>query len=974
MAETSDLLLQGIQAARAGEDEKARKLLIQVVHADADNAHAWLWLSRVVADKQQRLDCLRQVLRVEPHNQSAQESLAELTGQKSPTQAMPAPAPTGKPTSAPAKGVVEDDLLAGVAMAFGPEDDDGFGGFSDADDDFGARLLDVAPPKTAAPAARPAPPASAASTARPRLITRPPEPLKLPDAPPTARLPEEELLVSSRPEEEEKKKGGFKSLFSRRKRKAEAAADAELQLTLPEEAPAEEPAEAPARRRFKLIETRALFGLLGLPVILGLLAYIFVWQPPDITLPEVAVVQEPTIGPECRAIDFTGFTPVTETAQSGGRLAFNTIFLSGQTYHIAGTLTVPQGRGLLIEPGARLLFAEGAALEVHGGLYVCGLARRPVILSAARETPGAWAGVRLRHPTADTVLSYVNIAYAGDRALYLEGRPPALVNVTITESRLFPISVDGNALPTFNKVEIGNNPVKGIEVRPGTLTAAQSIWPADFVYVVTGPLRVADTATLDIAPGAVVKFWQTGSGQPPGLWVEGLLKAERVTFTSLHDVRAEAGGVTYLEARDAQPGDWAGLTFSGSSERSYLRQSFVAYAGQRQAAITLRASSPEVISVTVTSGASYPMSVDMDSFPTLRNLAFVNNTPGNALEVRGGVISGRETRKWEYITAPEGQVVRVVRGVIVVGPEATLTIDAGMVIKFEARGKLVVQGTLNAVGGGTAASKIVFTSLRDDAHGGATGRGSSPQDVLTWGGIVLDGADKNTLLQNCTLRYAPLWVLDGAPRINNIDIVNSERAALTITPNATPELRAVNLAGNAFNGMAVLGGVITQDHVWPLLGEREAQVVRILHDNVTVAEGVTLRIAAGTVVKAGGGGRLTVLGGLRAPGEVHLPIIFTSLKDSEVGGVTMRGLTEALAGDWYGLILGPQADARLSHTNIHYARYGLTLRDGVIPSIPEGRLVISLGQRALWCNARSVLPEALMIVNNQVNDVRCPTQ
>ncbi len=996
MADTSDLLLQGIQAARAGDNAKARKLLIQVVHVDSDNAWAWLWLSKVVDDDQKRKDCLRQVLRIEPDNQSAREAMAELTGQKPPAPvvepepdwgfdfgAEPDPAPQPAPVQKPSGQPVEDDLLDGVSMFFAEDEEEAeeTGGFALPDDDFRSNFFGDDDEEEDAPEPAPAPRPASVSR-RPRLITLPtePPPAAREAAPSSAASLEAELLAPASADEE--KRGVLKralalpgKLLKRRKRKAPE--DTEPEAAPPKAAsPMAEMIDEtppPTRRRFKLLETRALFGVLGLPVILGLLAYYFVVLQPGTPVPTEGGL-EITIGPECRDFDFSRFVPETATENLGGALAADTIFSANQTYRVAQTLVVPEGRGLLIEPGARVLFAEGAALDVRGGLYVCGAARRIVTLSAANETPGGWEGLRLRNPAGDTLISHAEIAYAGNRALRLEGRPPRLAHVTIRDSRLFPISVDGNALPVLERVDVARNPFKGIEVRGGTLTAEQIAWPADFVYIVTGPLRVADTATLEIAPGAVVKFWQPGEGQIPGLRVEGLLKAAGVSFTSAYDSRETVGGVTYLEAWDPQPGDWGGITFAGSSERSYLRESLVAYAGNRQPAITVQNSAPEVMTVTVAHGASYPMRVDIDAFPTLHNLLFVDNVPGDALEMRGGIISGRETRTWEYITAPGGQVTRVVRGVIVVDDEATLSIAAGVVLKFEPQGKLVVQGTLNAVGGGTAASKIVFTSLYDDRHGGATVQGTSPRDTRAWGGVVLDGLDRASVLQNSIVRYAPLWILDGAPRVNTLDVQESDRAAIYITPNATPEMRGLNLTDNARNGMVVLGGDIAQDHVWPLLGERESQVVRILQDNVTVVEGVTLRLGAGVVVKGSPGSRLTVLGGLRAPGEVHLPVIFTSLRDGSVGGATTRGLTEALPGDWYGLILGPQADARLSHTSIYYARYGLTLRDGAMPTVPDGRLVISQGEHALWCDARAVIPEAFLIEGNRVNETRCPAQ
>ena len=74
----STLLREGINAVKAGELDKARTLLMQVVEQDEANEPAWLWLSGVVETDEDRRICLENVLALNPNNSAAQRGLAKL--------------------------------------------------------------------------------------------------------------------------------------------------------------------------------------------------------------------------------------------------------------------------------------------------------------------------------------------------------------------------------------------------------------------------------------------------------------------------------------------------------------------------------------------------------------------------------------------------------------------------------------------------------------------------------------------------------------------------------------------------------------------------------------------------------------------------------------------------------------------------------------------------------------------------------
>ena len=75
MPDTSDLLQQGIALAKAGHHEQARIILLQVIELDERNESAWLWLSGVVDNDDDKAVALENVLVINPSNEWAKRGL-----------------------------------------------------------------------------------------------------------------------------------------------------------------------------------------------------------------------------------------------------------------------------------------------------------------------------------------------------------------------------------------------------------------------------------------------------------------------------------------------------------------------------------------------------------------------------------------------------------------------------------------------------------------------------------------------------------------------------------------------------------------------------------------------------------------------------------------------------------------------------------------------------------------------------------
>ena len=110
MINRHSLLALGIEAAKAGDNARARRLLSHVIRHNPDSVEAWLWLSSTFDTPQSRAFCLEKVLSIDPGNRLAQRGLAVLAATPARLSLTPAQAEIAPP---PAKeGVAKVPLPA----------------------------------------------------------------------------------------------------------------------------------------------------------------------------------------------------------------------------------------------------------------------------------------------------------------------------------------------------------------------------------------------------------------------------------------------------------------------------------------------------------------------------------------------------------------------------------------------------------------------------------------------------------------------------------------------------------------------------------------------------------------------------------------------------------------------------------------------------------------------------------------------
>ncbi|HOT93086.1 MAG TPA: hypothetical protein PLJ78_15355 [Anaerolineae bacterium] len=993
-----------IMNIRLGARDAARRSLLQLVRQDPNDELAWLWLAQTLDDPKRQMDCLRQVLRINPNNPDA------LTGIEALRAGWPLPEPqSGGPVlveEPEASDLFPQEMISGWGAMFEepaapppktspfldeltplptmsplregtPPVEELLSPTPFARAEETSPVAPVAPleelltPMTGARAAKTPP--STGELASPSAVT------DVEEMPPVEAMPATQTGAAAESFLQRARRTRFQGLTP-------SAAPVAPEVTTTSQPPSAPPSaeavseatvepRAPASvRKFRLFDGRVFFSILGLlelPLLIALAVLLLRGE--GSSLPFLGALKAPQAEhPALRACRNLSLAEFTRVETLGGTLTADTIFTGTQVV-ITKTIVVPEEYRLLIYPGATLVFSTGTTIEVYGTLYACGNEVAPVVFTAWDQQPGGWEGIRLYNPNTASILSHTRIEYAGERALYLFNNAPILSNVTVADSALFALSFDGSIpLDLSQNVNFADNPVNGIEVRAGTLRTPNIVWPAsNIAYVVTGPLWVDEEVTLDIKTGAIVKFWARSKGQPPGIWVRGLLKANGVHFTSIHDSRPEVGGVTYREAIDPQPGDWGSITFYESSQKSYLRDVTIRYGGRATAAVLIRGSSPELTQVTIADSAGYPLGADANASPVFNTLTLTGNRGADALEITGMTLTGEGEWTWNKLGG-DTPIVRVVRDTVTVGPQAKLTIQPGVVVKFTETGKLVVRGVLSAIGGNGPADKIVFTSVHDDEYGGDTDGITTPQDRRAWGGIMLEGVDGTTDIQNVLVRHAPITLVDAAPRLYNVQLYATSGAGLRMTPGSSPNLRVLQFEGSGLKGIAVLTGTIETDQTWARLGGPTDQVVRVLEGEVIVKPGAVLSIDVGTVIKAAPAGKLTVLGHLRATGRSDQMVVFTSLNDDLMGNTNNRMLNPGPT-DWPGIDIGPEANALMENVGIYYAQVGLTLRGKAMPETGKGPIHIAHSHQPLACTTKMQIPSVFLLEDNEVAVTRCPT-
>lgn len=99
------------------------------------------------------------------------------------------------------------------------------------------------------------------------------------------------------------------------------------------------------------------------------------------------------------------------SAVISGTLTENTVLdAASSPWHVTGTITIPEGITLTIEPGTVLFFYSSAGITVHGQILADG-SEQDHIAMIPKPGNSRWQGLRFEDTLAENVLSYVDMDY-----------------------------------------------------------------------------------------------------------------------------------------------------------------------------------------------------------------------------------------------------------------------------------------------------------------------------------------------------------------------------------------------------------------------------------------------------------------------------------------------------------------------------------------------------------------------------------
>jgi hypothetical protein len=301
----------------------------------------------------------------------------------------------------------------------------------------------------------------------------------------------------------------------------------------------------------------------------------------------------------------------------------------------------------------------------------------------------------------------------------------------------------------------------------------------------------------------------------------------------------------------------------------------------------------------------------------------------------------------------ETEVPFVLAGVIDVFDSSTLTLGDNVIFKFFATSSTLnanyngntVNSTAKIIANASVGKKIVFTSYKDDAHGGDTnGDGASVGAVGDWARVVLnadgsifnraefyyggwDTVNRETLnlttysatVTNSIFAHNHGGAVANLPFVYGVVRASGAAAGTVITGNTffdnnIPLMISANFSiddsnvfhdpantatTNTYNGIFFTGN---SANYFQTISLSETEVPFVIYGDIWVNAGKTLTLGSGVVFKFSGiGTQLSyddVSGNIANIGGA----VFTSLNDdSYLGDTNGNGASSGVAGDWNGI-------------------------------------------------------------------------
>lgn len=560
---------------------------------------------------------------------------------------------------------------------------------------------------------------------------------------------------------------------------------------------------------------------------------------------------------------------------------------------VTGWIGIGKEAKLTIEPGSVVLFSNGrnSGLWVEGELSAPGTGEEPIVLTSWRDsnyspnnepTAGDWGGIYMKNSTPDTVLSNVEIRFAGvERAcVYLDNASPQFRELTISDCAVPPISSDINSQPIVFNLNIEDNLYANqwLIRESETNGRLNLVWDkisstnnTPIIRIIDGKVTIAPDARIEFKPGLILKFTQSG-----GLNILGTFSAlgEQNSPIILTSWRDPVGGG---KEKGARAGDWQGIWFNGQESQKELRYIQISYGGQsdkRISCLSMTNSKPDLDEITISACGYYPVASDLQSQPTITNMTLSENYPSDDWNIYESRLSQGQQVRWNPIYTKDLILIpRRVTGWITVDAGAKLTIGEENVVKFDQRVGIYSSGILESLG--TENNPVILTSWRDPEFS----REGNVQ-AGDWPGIILQDSNQDTIFLNTQIRYAggesrirgALVLESASPVVRNVQIFDSGWYPISSDLNSNPSFESIQLSTNQpGNAIEIRQSTLSSsgEYPWyPIFDVDQNPIPRIVTGKLLISKGSALQLEPGTVVKFTEAGLIEITGGFTSTGAV----------------------------------------------------------------------------------------------------------
>ena len=605
-------------------------------------------------------------------------------------------------------------------------------------------------------------------------------------------------------------------------------------------------------------------------------------------------------------------------------------------------------------------------------------------LSNITVTNSAQSGIFLQGNTTNVTLTNLTLSNNAVYGIYTDNGPAFTINTaTITNNTNYAISVNANTriLGATNLTVTGNGSgtKNSVNHRGGNITTNE-VWQLFSIpwHVTVTPV-VSATGTLTVNAGVTVKFSQNigidisgkftavGTAASPinftgaspclwsGLWFRSGSSLSEVTYATFTCAGQQTTGAIFVQ--NSSP-SFNQVTVSYTANNGFHISSAtpslsnITVTNSTQSGILLDGSSTNVTitngtfsnntvngirldngsavtinTATITNNTDFAISVKSNTrLLGATNLTVTGNGSGtkNSVNHRGGSITTNEV--WQLFSIPWHVTVTPV-----VSATGTLTVNAGVTVKFSQNIGIDISGKFTAVGtsaspinltgtspciwsglwfrSGSSLSQVSYATLScagQQTSGAIFVQNSSPSfnqitisypsnngfhivnsspslsniTVInsTQSGMLLEGSSTNVTISNATLSANTLYGLNldnsCTVTINTATITNNTNYAISLEANTKLTASNVTVTGNGSgtkNFVNHRGGSITTNEVW-----RFFSVPWQVTAGITVAANGTLTLDPGLTVKFVSGTGIDVSGTLTAIGTPTSPILFSA--------------------------------------------------------------------------------------------------